>query len=243
MAEAIEAVYPDDESTSVALLDHWRAAGDLVKEIHYAQRAGQQLLAASSYPDALAFLRHAIQMAQDCAPDRRRRDLRPKCSISKSSWAKRSTAWGIMPKRARRWKSCCPTARQHGAQVSIAAATRILGSVIQVLGDYQEARRLMRESLAVSESTGDRLGVASALRSLGLISENLGDMAEAIDYYQQALGTVPGYRRLAGHGGHAGEPGIDCRDKRAVRGSLAALSRSRSACSKPSGSAGASPTR
>jgi tetratricopeptide (TPR) repeat protein len=186
VAEAIEAVYPDDETYAVALLAHWRAAGELVKEIHYARRAGQQLLAASSYPDALDFLRHAIQMAQECAPDRAA-EIQSETLDLEIQLGETLYSVGDYDAARKTLEVVLPAARQHGAQVSIATATRLLGSVIQVLGDYQEARRLMRESLLVSESTGDQQGVASALRSLGLIAENLGDMAEAINCYQRAL--------------------------------------------------------
>ena len=44
VAEAIEAVYPNQPEQAFVLAYHWRHAGNVQKEIHYACIAGEQQL-------------------------------------------------------------------------------------------------------------------------------------------------------------------------------------------------------
>src|SRR3712207_7081825 len=49
----------------------------------------------------------------------------------------------------------------------IAFALNVLGSVARDTGDFAEARRLCRESLAICEATGDQANMAASLLALG----------------------------------------------------------------------------
>lgn len=60
LAEAIEAVYPDKESTYAQLSYHWQQADNADKEAHYAALAGQWALKQSSYKEALRFFERAL---------------------------------------------------------------------------------------------------------------------------------------------------------------------------------------
>ncbi|MBI5959671.1 MAG: protein kinase [Chloroflexi bacterium] len=187
VAEAIEKVYPNDESTVFALLHHWRAAEDVVKEIHYARLAGQQLLAVSSYQDALAFLRRAITAAeQPGAISEGGEETQAELLDLKIQLADTLYSVGEYAEARQQCESVIPAARAGSAQASLATAARILGNIAQASGDFAEARRLFQDSLTVSFDIKDRLRMADAMRNLGLVAENLGEMGEAIHYYQQA---------------------------------------------------------
>ncbi len=43
VAEAIEAVYPENDTYSTSLLEHWHSAGDLDKEIIYLESSAEYL--------------------------------------------------------------------------------------------------------------------------------------------------------------------------------------------------------
>jgi eukaryotic-like serine/threonine-protein kinase len=58
-AEAIEAVYPDAMNWTAALALHWGKAGDLEKEAHWSQQAGEQALAAYSCLESIQYLERA----------------------------------------------------------------------------------------------------------------------------------------------------------------------------------------
>ncbi|WP_224242620.1 ATP-binding protein [Hyalangium gracile] len=77
-AMAIEAVYPESPDWMVALAFHWGKAGDTAKEIHYAQKAGEQALAAYASREAIPHLERALALlaptgadAQALAPEKR----------------------------------------------------------------------------------------------------------------------------------------------------------------------------
>ena len=54
-------------------------------------------------------------------------------------------------------------------------------------GKYQEAERLLRESLALSYATDDRYGAAITLRYLGRAAFEQGDVETAIYFFREAL--------------------------------------------------------
>jgi tetratricopeptide (TPR) repeat protein len=63
IAEAIEALYPDDPSQFVALYNHWRHSGNLAKTAHYAALAAEQLVNEYAFEDAERCLQRALEIA------------------------------------------------------------------------------------------------------------------------------------------------------------------------------------
>jgi tetratricopeptide (TPR) repeat protein len=53
--------------------------------------------------------------------------------------------------------------------------------------DVQEARRLLREALRVTEGTADRVGRSGALHVLGVAAQMAGDLPEARDLMSQRI--------------------------------------------------------
>jgi tetratricopeptide (TPR) repeat protein len=177
VAQAIEALYPDDITYVDRLARHWRAAGDTPKEAHYARLAGQQMMSICHYTEALALFDRAAELTAP-GPDAARIQLhRAETLYSQGDYAQaRQVLETIKPII----QACCDPA-------TIALAARILGNITQVAGEYDTARGLMQESLALSETAGDQLGVATALRNLGLIAENQGDLDQAVTLYIRSL--------------------------------------------------------
>jgi predicted ATPase/class 3 adenylate cyclase len=68
-----------------------------------------------------------------------------------------------------------------------AAALVRAGTFAQDQGDYDHARRLTEEGLALRRSFGDRPGVASALNNLALLSSHQGDYTEARRLIEESL--------------------------------------------------------
>ncbi|WP_224360975.1 serine/threonine-protein kinase [Hyalangium versicolor] len=68
-AMAIEAVYSESPDWTVALALHWGKAGDAAKEIHYAQKAGEQALAAYASREAIHHLERAQALLAPTATD------------------------------------------------------------------------------------------------------------------------------------------------------------------------------
>src|SRR4051794_28400069 len=61
IAQAIEDVYGNDDQHVVTLLEHWTQAGDVSKQTHFAQLAGDQALRISAFKQALAFYKRALE--------------------------------------------------------------------------------------------------------------------------------------------------------------------------------------
>jgi len=64
---------------------------------------------------------------------------------------------------------------------------RRLGVLAQARGDYGEAERFYRQSLAIDEELGNRAGIANIYHQLGLLAHDRGDHGEAERLYRQAL--------------------------------------------------------
>lgn len=67
VAGVIESLYGDSAEQAAGLAYHWGAAGDLVKEAHYAALAGEQALQSGAHQEAITFLERALTLA--AAPD------------------------------------------------------------------------------------------------------------------------------------------------------------------------------
>ncbi|MBI1282700.1 MAG: AAA family ATPase [Anaerolineaceae bacterium] len=64
IAQAIEAVYPEDPGQAVSLSYHWGQAKNEVKEEHYTQIAGEQSLRKNAYQQAIKYLERTLELAE-----------------------------------------------------------------------------------------------------------------------------------------------------------------------------------
>ena len=89
-------------------------------------------------------------------------------------------------------------ARAPGSTLARAKALEGLGNLVFGQGDYDEARGLVEESLAVSRELGDQRSIAIALAQLGRVAAGWGDYAEATRVLEESralfgeLGTESG---------------------------------------------------
>jgi tetratricopeptide (TPR) repeat protein len=70
---------------------------------------------------------------------------------------------------------------------AMAASLNALGTAAYAQGEYQEARQLLQEGLALSQSLEDRYNMAVGLNGLGLVSQALGQGMEAQDFFQESI--------------------------------------------------------
>jgi predicted ATPase/Flp pilus assembly protein TadD len=68
-----------------------------------------------------------------------------------------------------------------------AMAVHWLGYTIMLQGKFDEASRVMQESLELSTATGDRWGMAGSLRLLGTVAQFAGRFKQAEEYLERAL--------------------------------------------------------
>ncbi len=77
--------------------------------------------------------------------------------------------------------------RKLGNRLGIADCLCELGALAFGSGNHQEAEKLYRESLQVSEAVGYKLGAARSLYGLGNLEEERGNRPEAGNHYRRAL--------------------------------------------------------
>jgi len=72
----------------------------------------------------------------------------------------------------------------------IAIGLNNLGLSALRLGQYDEARAALEESVALSISVGDRYGLGFAYRGLGIIAQAQGEHLHAVDMFHKSLDTL-----------------------------------------------------
>ncbi len=77
VAEALEAVYPDDPEQAAILSHHWTVAGEPEKVLHYAEIAGREAAAKGAAVEAITFFERALNALETrpASPERDRREL------------------------------------------------------------------------------------------------------------------------------------------------------------------------
>ena len=83
------------------------------------------------------------------------------------------------------------TLRQTPASLTKAVSLRSLGEVLQQVGDLEQSRKTLQESLQIAQSLPSASETAAALLSLGNAVSAQGDTDAALDYYQQAEKSAP----------------------------------------------------
>jgi len=68
-----------------------------------------------------------------------------------------------------------------------ASFVRMLGSVARMRGDYEQAKQLYEESLALSRKAGDRRGIAYSLLNLVIVSSDQGDHERTTALFNEGL--------------------------------------------------------
>ncbi len=77
--------------------------------------------------------------------------------------------------------------RQNGYMKGSALATKTLGNIRYVQGNYVEAIQYWEEAQNLFDSLGDKTGVSTVLSNIGVVYYNQGDKIKALDYYLRSL--------------------------------------------------------
>lgn len=183
VAEAIEAAYPDSPEQAYVIAQHWRNAGDPVKERAYLRRAGAHALDVSAFTEAAASFRRILELL-DASADPQDMPLRAEMLQKLGETLKYQ---GEYETAAAHLDEALALRRSLGQPEGIAAALLELGDLVIYLGDYPRAWQLCEEGLRLYRGLGDAAGTAQALDRLGLVRFHQGDYAGAIQYCEEGL--------------------------------------------------------
>jgi predicted ATPase/DNA-binding SARP family transcriptional activator len=87
----------------------------------------------------------------------------------------------------RTWLRMLLAAPRAGFDALYGRAVNIAGNLARAQGDYDVARQMYRESLAIRDSLGDRRGASASLNNLGVAAKDQGDYATARAYFERSL--------------------------------------------------------
>jgi len=179
VAEAIEAIYPDDDGYNEALLKHWQQVGERDKIYHYTLLVADHMLEIKgAYATVEALLQSLLgHLSLD--------DMRQVAILNRlAESVMRQGHYDASKTHAIRAQEL---AILHDDSYGLADSLHLLGVIANNQGDYERATDLHQQSLAIRQELGDQRTIANSLNNLGQIAFRQGDYERATDLYQQGL--------------------------------------------------------
>lgn len=216
VAEAIEAIYPNDQSYAQHLMDMWSIVGNEEKEAQYALIAAQVAFTVSDYSDALRYLERAIEIHGENTPaevfitqgdvyyhmglfDKAQERLRLALSRVMSDDA-RSTVLAVMAdmsietgnyyRAERMLLEAEPIARDNASQMTLARVLSGMGDANMRQGRLDDAVALFQESRVIARLTDDFTRMLYTMNRLGMIAVLRRDFNDAGQILSEAAFTA-----------------------------------------------------
>jgi tetratricopeptide (TPR) repeat protein len=217
VAEAIETLYPNDESFALLLVQHWAKAGNPEKEAHYAYLTGEQLRW-RAMPEAREYLHRALTLfAED---DKRRANLffmLGDLYLNLSQYILAENYFGAgynlasdthdaatitrcleglgtlalrhnrTDEAMRFYSDALAFAWQSNNDSLISHVMNSIGNVHMEKAEYKEAQPYVEQALERAREAGDKQGIARSYNTLGIISYRLGNAQNAWDFFEKVL--------------------------------------------------------
>jgi tetratricopeptide (TPR) repeat protein len=179
IAEAIEAVYPNDDSYDDVLLEHWRNAGNFDKEIDYLIPVATRMIYITiEYELACQLIERGLAQLPDDDP--RRFKLLPSLASALQRRGESAQA-EIVSKRA------LVQAEQGDDYLALATSLNSVGVYATMRGDYAEAQGYFERGYQIAQRIGEKRLIGRFLNNLGNLADLQGQEEAAQDYYQQSL--------------------------------------------------------
>ena len=179
VAEAIEQVYPDDESFATVLVQHWAIAGETEKEIHYSYCAAKQL----RFRDIHGTHDYAIRVLdviQSNEEDARLPEIHwilGEISLNMSNHVRAKDHFDSGLRIATHQQSLTYRARCHDG----------LGHVAMRESETDIAMEHYQRALTYAEETGDKHLIALIMNSISGVHMEKGELDEAKTLAEESL--------------------------------------------------------
>ena len=188
IAEAIEALYPDDESYAFVLADHWHAARDIPKATAWAIAAAEIALDTNEFSMLLWLAERALADNPDEA-----------ATISLTLLQ----GWGYMrqgnlAQATEHFQTAGELAAQAGDELSLARAHIELAAIKRMLSDFDDAQAHIETAVAITGRIDAKPHHARALMVRGNLANAQRQAEEAEQYYQASLKLHEELNDLAG---------------------------------------------
>jgi transcriptional regulator with AAA-type ATPase domain/predicted ATPase len=184
-AQAIEALYAQRlEDHYGALAHHYRHSGHGEQAVVYHQRAGQQAIQRSAYPEAISLLTTGLELLQTLpdTSERSRQELDVQLTLGQALMVTKGQASSEVQHAFTRAYALC---QQVGETAQLFAVLRGLRVIYVAWGPLSKARELAEQILSLAQSAQDAVRLASAHAVLGDTLFFLGEFASARAHLEQ----------------------------------------------------------
>lgn len=179
VAEAIEAVYPDDQAQATTLVQHWHMASNTDKERYYARIAGEQAHEISDFRKAINLFSRALEITPQ-QDDQNRAVLLVKLGnsgqfVSEFSEATRYLEEGLaLARYADDWKTEFD-------------ALNALGWIASQQGNFNVMESYNEQALPLAREGDDPQRMSTILNSLATAALHRGDDIASEQYHRESL--------------------------------------------------------
>ena len=185
VALALEAAYPKDAQQAPVLAHHWGTAGDPAKEAHYATLAGEQVLKAGNFREALQYFWRALAVFPE---ELERGSDNQHTRMTLLYWLGEAyERLGELREARDNFQNSLALARTSDHRKGMVDALAGLCWVATREGAFDEAHHLGEESLAWARAAGYHRGTALSLRRLGNMAALQSNHASAAGYFTESL--------------------------------------------------------
>ncbi|NJL54471.1 tetratricopeptide repeat protein [bacterium] len=179
IALATETIYPNDTDYNTVLLEHWRAAENLDKELTYLDAVSSHMInIQGAYAGAQQLLENALERLP--AEDYR-------CVAILNGLSTAYERVGQYAQATEYAEQARRLAEQLDDKTGLMQSLYLLGTVAWKQGAYDHAMVLQHQSLEMCQHLGDQRGIADRLHSLGIIAMLRGDYNQAALLQQESL--------------------------------------------------------
>ena len=154
------------------------------KAVTYCQQAGENALARSAYPEAMAAFEQALGALQHLPESRAMGELAIDLRLAMDEALWRLGDWGRVPASLREAEAL---AERLGDQRRLAQVSSEMADGYRILSDYAPALRAGQRALTLAIALGDHALQVEASIQLGLISYHRGDYGRAIAALRQTI--------------------------------------------------------
>ncbi len=179
VALQIEAIYPEEDQYNGALLTHWKAAGDLEKELDYLIPVADQVIeVVSDYSQGYELLARGLSLVSDADP-RRILLLNSQASLcTHDSKFKEGEAIA---------NEVLDLAKAIDDWEGQATSLNTLGVIHRERSQYSQARECFKQALVIGQQQDDIVNMAQSMLQLGVVAEFQKNYETAEDYFKQTL--------------------------------------------------------
>lgn len=185
IATTIEAVYADSPEHAVILMQHWRGAGDDLRERISAQRAGEYALRISTFGEAVTSFERALALLPATAADDTERSHLEADLLAKLGEA--LLYQGLHDAAETHIGQSLKLFREQNDLLRIAQTLNLQGEIDWRQGEYALAREVVSESLAIGRQISAHATIARSLNRLGMVDFDQGDYVQATNFFEDSL--------------------------------------------------------